>query len=87
MTETERVTLRLPKDDLAMIDLFVEAGEFSNRSEAIRQSIKDFVRNKTKQVKEGMEARKEFQEQFLQMQEMKRQLEQQQEILKNLMRK
>lgn len=86
MTDTERVTLRLPVQDLQALDLFVGTGEFSTRSEVIRQAIKDFVRNHAKEVVEGMTARKQLQDTFLQMQELKAQLEQQQKVLEKLMR-
>lgn len=55
--ETERVTLRLPVNDLALIDVFVEAGQFMNRSDVIRAAIKDFVRSRAKEVQEGLAAR------------------------------
>lgn len=56
--ETERVTLRLPVNDLALLDALVEAGEVMNRSEAIRAAIRDFVRNRAPKVQEGVAARK-----------------------------
>lgn len=56
--ETERVTLRLPVHDLHLVDHFVEAGEFMNRSDVIRAAIKDFVRSRAKEVQEGVDAKK-----------------------------
>lgn len=56
--ETERVTLRLPVNDLALIDVFVETGQFMNRSDVIRAAIKDFVRSRAKEVQDGLAARK-----------------------------
>jgi Arc/MetJ-type ribon-helix-helix transcriptional regulator len=56
--ETERVTLRLPVNDLALLDALVEAGEVMNRSEAIRAAIRDFVRNRAPKVQEAVAARK-----------------------------
>ena len=56
--ETERVTLRLPVNDLALLDALVEAGEVMNRSDAIRAAIRDFVRNRAPKVQEGVAARK-----------------------------
>lgn len=35
--ETERVTLRIPAEQLAELDAAVEDGEYANRSAAIRQ--------------------------------------------------
>lgn len=56
--ETERVTLRLPVNDLHLLDALVEAGEVMNRSEAIRAAIREFVRNRAPKVSEGVAARK-----------------------------
>ena len=56
--ETERVTLRLPVQDLAALDAFVETGQFMNRSDVIRAAIKDFVRSRAKEVQEGVDAHK-----------------------------
>ena len=86
MNDSERVTLRLSVQDLQALDMFVGTGEFPNRSEVIRQAIKDFVRVHAKEVVEGMNARKALQDTFLQMQELKSQLEQQQKTLEKLMR-
>ena len=60
--ETERVTLRLPVNDLHSIDHFIEAGEFMNRSDVIRAAIKDFVRSRAKEVAEGVDAKKILQD-------------------------
>lgn len=87
MNDSERVTLRLPQSDLQALDMFVGTGEFPNRSEAIRQAIKDFVRNRAKEVVESMNARKSLTDTFVQMQELKAQLESQQKVLDQLMRK
>jgi Arc/MetJ-type ribon-helix-helix transcriptional regulator len=52
------VTLRLPKNDIALLDALVEAGEFMSMSEAIRAAIRDLVRSRAPKVAEGIEARK-----------------------------
>ncbi len=39
----ERITLRLPKQQLELIDLLVTAGEFPSKSEAIRAAVRDLV--------------------------------------------
>lgn len=88
--ETERVTLRLPKNDLDTLDMFIQAGEFMNRSDVIRAAIKDFVRRKAKDVQEGTEARRVLMEassQNMQLMQLQEQLRQQQEILQKLMQK
>lgn len=56
--ETERVTLRLPKNDIATLEALVEAGEFMSISEAIRAAIRDLVRSRAPKVTEAIEARK-----------------------------
>ncbi|HDM25292.1 hypothetical protein B6U70_00450 [Euryarchaeota archaeon ex4484_162] len=45
-----RITVRLPKNDLHAIDLFIRAGEFSTRSEVIRRAVSEFIRNYADQV-------------------------------------
>ncbi|MCL7475130.1 MAG: ribbon-helix-helix domain-containing protein [Methanosarcinales archaeon] len=39
----QRVTLRLPEQQLKMIDVMVEQGEFPSASEAIRTAIRDLI--------------------------------------------
>ncbi|MDW7726471.1 MAG: type II toxin-antitoxin system ParD family antitoxin [Candidatus Methanoperedens sp.] len=39
----KRVTLRLPEQQLKMIDMLVEYGEFPSASEAIRTAIRDLI--------------------------------------------
>lgn len=39
----ERITLRLPKQQLDLIDELVSAGEFPSKSEAIRAAVRDLV--------------------------------------------
>ncbi|MCK4416293.1 MAG: ribbon-helix-helix protein, CopG family, partial [Thermoplasmatales archaeon] len=41
--ETNRVTIRLPQICLQQIDLFIKAGEFLTRSEAIRQAVNEYI--------------------------------------------
>lgn len=38
-----RVTMRMPIDDLEELEALVEDGHFVNRSEAIRQAVRDLV--------------------------------------------
>lgn len=85
MADKSRVTLRVPGDDLQQLDMLVELGEFDNRSEAIRQAIKDLIRSRADKVAEDVEARSKIQETYLQLADMKAQLEQQQELLDELM--
>ena len=43
VTKMQRVTLRLPEQQLKMIDILVEYGEFPSASEAIRTAIRDLI--------------------------------------------
>lgn len=42
-TESERVTIRIPKDRLDALQKLVKQGEFGNLSDAIRAAIDNFV--------------------------------------------
>ncbi|MGZ4903861.1 MAG: ribbon-helix-helix domain-containing protein [Halobacteriota archaeon] len=42
----ERVTLRLPKQQLELLNNLVSAGEFPSKSEAIRAAVRDLVDNR-----------------------------------------
>jgi len=39
----ERVTFRATKEQLAEVEALVDAGEFPNRSEAIREAVRQLV--------------------------------------------
>ena len=39
----ERVTLRIPKQQIEEVEQMVEMGEFPNRSEAIRAAVRDML--------------------------------------------
>ena len=69
--ETERVTLRLPVTDLAALDAFVQSGTYMNRSDVIRDAIRDFVRSRAKEVREGVDAHKSLIESASEMQTLK----------------
>jgi Arc/MetJ-type ribon-helix-helix transcriptional regulator len=40
----ERITLRIPKQQIAEVEQMVERGEFPNRSEAIRAAIREMLK-------------------------------------------
>ncbi|MBA3045842.1 MAG: ribbon-helix-helix domain-containing protein [Candidatus Thermoplasmatota archaeon] len=42
-TDSEKVTIRIPKKHLRAIDFLVRAADFPSRSEAIRTAIRDMV--------------------------------------------
>lgn len=39
----ERVTLRIPKQQIEEVEQMVETGEYPNRSEAIRSAVRDMI--------------------------------------------
>ena len=39
----ERVTLRIPKQQIDEVEQLVETGEFPNRSEAIRSAVREMI--------------------------------------------
>ncbi|MEZ3116541.1 ribbon-helix-helix domain-containing protein [Halobaculum sp. MBLA0147] len=39
----ERVTLRIPKQQIEEVERMVETGEYPNRSEAIRAAVRDML--------------------------------------------
>ena len=39
----ERVTLRIPKQQVEEVERLVDSGEFPNRSEAIRSAVRDMI--------------------------------------------
>lgn len=85
--DTDRVTLRLPANDLEQLDMMVEMGAFANRSEAIREAIKDLIRSRADQVAQEVEARRKIQESYerhLDLEDTKAQLEEAREALDDL---
>jgi Arc/MetJ-type ribon-helix-helix transcriptional regulator len=69
--ETERVTLRLPLSDLAALDAFVQSGQYMNRSDVIRDAIRDFVRSRAKEVAAGVDAHRTLMESAQEAQKLK----------------
>ena len=43
----ERVTLRIPKQQIEEVEQLVETGEFPNRSEAIRSAVREMINEQT----------------------------------------
>ncbi len=39
----ERVTLRIPKQQIEEVEQMVDSGEFPNRSEAIRSAVREMI--------------------------------------------
>ncbi len=42
-TNMERVTLRIPKQQIEEVEQLVDSGEFPNRSEAIRSAVREMI--------------------------------------------
>ena len=43
MSDTERISVRLPKETVEVLDFLVEVNDFPSRSEAIRQAVRDLL--------------------------------------------
>ncbi len=43
MSETEKITIRLPKSYLERVDFLVEMDDFPSRSEAVRTAVRDML--------------------------------------------
>mgnify|MGYP000014563270 CR=1 FL=1 len=48
----ERVTLRIPKQQIEAVERMVESGEFPNRSEAIRAAVREKIKDQGEPVHE-----------------------------------
>ncbi len=59
----QRVTLRLPEQQLKMIDMLVEYGEFPSASEAIRTAIRDLIDQRSEKLVGRMKLFEKAQEQ------------------------
>ncbi len=59
----KRVTLRLPEQQLKMIDMLVEYGEFPSASEAIRTAIRDLIDQRSEKLVGRMKLFDQAQEQ------------------------
>lgn len=46
-TNMERVTLRIPKQQIDEVEQMVDTGEFPNRSEAIRSAVREMLNEQT----------------------------------------
>ena len=49
----ERVTLRIPKQQIEEVEQLVETGEFPNRSEAIRSAVREMINEQHESRREG----------------------------------
>jgi Arc/MetJ-type ribon-helix-helix transcriptional regulator len=60
--ESQRITIRLPQQNIHQIDLFIRAGEFATRSEVIRHAVNEYIQNYSKRIIEKAEKIKQVQE-------------------------
>ncbi len=58
-TDSEKVTIRIPKRYLRAIDFLVKADDFPSRSEAIRAAIRDMVYDRIDMVPEKIQKMKD----------------------------
>ena len=49
----ERVTLRIPKQQIEEVERMVETGEFPNRSEAIRSAVREMINEQQAETRES----------------------------------
>jgi Arc/MetJ-type ribon-helix-helix transcriptional regulator len=49
----ERVTLRIPKQQIEEVEQMVETGEFPNRSEAIRSAVREMLNEQDGRTEKG----------------------------------
>ncbi len=55
MSETEKITIRLPKSFVRRIDFLVDMDDFPSRSEAIRSGVRDMLYHRVDLVAEKVE--------------------------------
>jgi antitoxin ParD1/3/4 len=53
----ERVTLRIPKQQIEEVEQLVDTGEFPNRSEAIRSAVREMINEQKESDSEEREQR------------------------------
>ena len=54
----ERVTLRIPKQQIEEVEQLVDSGEFPNRSEAIRSAVREMINEQAAEHRDGGRRRK-----------------------------
>ncbi|AUV80719.1 ribbon-helix-helix protein, CopG family [Salinigranum rubrum] len=55
----ERVTLRIPKEQIEKVERMVETGEFPNRSEAIRAAVREMI-NEQSETRESTSGKRSW---------------------------
>ncbi len=54
----ERVTLRIPKQQIEEVEQMVETGKFPNRSEAIRSAVREMLNEQGESTRESSRSTK-----------------------------
>lgn len=60
MAYLERVTVRLPKQQVDIIDMLVKVGEFTSRSDAMRTAVREMIKVRLDKATEYAEQIKKF---------------------------
>lgn len=71
--DSEKITIRLPKRYLRALDFLVELDDFPSRSEAIRESIRDMVYERTELVMDRIKKIEKAEESLAQMESFQKQ--------------
>ena len=59
---TQKITIRLPKQLIDKVDMFIAMGEFGSRSEALRRALRDYLEQLATVYAEKAESWKKLQE-------------------------
>lgn len=57
-----RLTIRLPMQDINIIDMFLKSGECATRSEFIRHAVREYTQNHIEEIIKKVESMKKLQE-------------------------
>jgi len=87
MAKTVRITIRLPEDDVRIMDQFVESGEFSNRSDFIRKAIREHSRKTMPEVRKALEEEQAYRKQLLELEQLRSQMDEMKRVVDQLAKK
>lgn len=59
---TQKITIRLPKQLIDKVDMFIAMGEFGSRSEALRRALREYLEQMATVYAEKAESWKKLQE-------------------------
>lgn len=71
LEDAEKVTIRLPKRYLRALDFLVELDDFTSRSEAIREAVRDMIYDRTELVMDRLKKLERAEEALTQMEIMR----------------